>query len=304
MRTARDAIKMVVNTDGAVAANTIEEADGVIRLVNKSAISADHVAIEATRIEAEGRIDVSRTQDKGGTVHILGDEIYLTGAEIAANGDAGGGEILIGGEYQGKGDLRTALYNVMDSTSTIYADAKVAGDGGRVIIWADETTLFDGKIYARGGAEGGDGGFVETSGKINLGIQVGHVNTSAPCGNYGDWLLDPASVVIATGGADTIASASSPNCATAGTVTIDPSVINAAATNVALCSQNASGSSITVTNPVSITTSGVGLSLTAGSTSTGPIALNANITTNGGAIALTGLVTLGAPITLDTTSNT
>ena len=196
MRTARDAIKMVVNTDGITPANAIEEADGVIRLVSKSVITADHVALEATRVEAEGKIDVSRTQQKGGTVHILGDEIYLTGAEIAANGDTGGGEILIGGEYQGKGDVRTALYNVMDNTSTIYADAKIAGDGGRVIVWADETTLFVGKIYARGGPESGNGGFVETSGKINLGTQEGHVNTSAPQGKYGDWLLDPNTISI------------------------------------------------------------------------------------------------------------
>jgi hypothetical protein len=37
-----------------------------------------------------------------------------------------------------------------------------------VIVSSDEATSFSGSISARGGSQGGDGGFVETSGKGTL----------------------------------------------------------------------------------------------------------------------------------------
>ena len=51
-----------------------------------------------------------------------------------------------------------------------------------------------------------------------------------------------------------------------------------------------------------MTTSGVSLTLTAGSSSAGAITLSSNIVTNGGALAFNGAVSLGANIALDTTN--
>ncbi|MBY0530217.1 MAG: filamentous hemagglutinin N-terminal domain-containing protein, partial [Rhabdochlamydiaceae bacterium] len=305
MRTAREAIRMVVNTDGITPANALEEVNGVLRLVHTSQIAADRVRIEgAELVEVSGAIDARRVKEgeTGGHIEILGDNVQLLAAQIDASGDAGGGIVRIGGEYQGKGETPTAQNAVMNEDSTIFADAYRQGKGGEVILWADETTLFDGKIFARGGLLGGDGGFVETSGKIDLGIETGHVNTSAPLGEFGQWLLDPASITISSGGTNgTIANGSSPNCATAGALNIRPTTLQAAATNVALCAQNAAGSSITVTNAFTMA-AGVSISLTAGSTNVGTINLNAGITTRGQPISLTGLVVVGATVTLDTTN--
>jgi len=302
LHAAKKAIKMVVNTDGITPANEIEEIDGVIHLVNTGALLANTVHVDGSRIDVQGTIDVSSENAQGGTVHLLGDQIQLRGVKINASGALGGGNVLVGGDYQGKGELHAAQNTVMDGASQINADAYLMGNGGKVILWADDTTLFDGKITARGGAEGGNGGFVETSGKRELGIQTGHVDTSAKQGKFGNWLLDPSSITIATGGGATIAACSSPNCGDNTTQSIDPATIGASATNVALCAQNSTSSSITVTNAVTMANPGVSLTLTAGSTNVGTINLNNSITTKGGAINLTGVVALGANATLDTTN--
>src|SRR5690606_28149105 len=68
-------------------------------------------------------------------------------------------------------------------------------DGGRVIVWADEITRFNGSISARGGSLSGDGGFAEVSGKEHLVFQ-GATDLSAPRGNLGTLLLDPTDITI------------------------------------------------------------------------------------------------------------
>ena len=75
---------------------------------------------------------------------------------------------LLGEVIRGKGPLRNSLSTSMDAESCIFADAKTEGNGGRVILWSDGNTLFNGKIYTRGGEKGGNGGFVEEppAGKI------------------------------------------------------------------------------------------------------------------------------------------
>ena len=66
-----------------------------------------------------------------------------------------------------------------------------------MIVWSDEFTRFQGEISGKGGAEGGDGGFAEVSGKANLEF-MGSVNMSAENGDGGTLLLDPRNVSIVT----------------------------------------------------------------------------------------------------------
>jgi filamentous hemagglutinin family protein len=305
---ARDAMRMVVNTDGIQPANQIEKSNGVIRLVCQSDIRAEKVHVEGegqSTLDISGVIDVSEKAEgkRGGAVHILGEEILLSNGRVNASGNAGGGEILIGGEYQGSGSLRTALFTTIKEDVSIYADAEKIGDGGKVIIWADDTTLFDGKVFARGGEISGNGGFVETSGKNELGIAKGFVNTAAAKGLYGDWLLDPNNITIVTGGNANLSQVTPPNCGTAGNRSIAPATIAGSLTNVTLCAQRNAGSSITVTNAVTMNNNGVSLTLTAGSGNAGPINLNNNLTTRGGNLIINGVVALGANVILDTTNS-
>jgi len=122
----------------------------------------------------------------------------LDQALVNASGGTGGGEVLIGGNKLGQGPEPNATVAVMAPGSQVQADARVQGDGGRVILWSDDYTGFYGTISARGGSNGGNGGFVETSSKLNLQAQ-GSVEAGAPLGQGGLWLLDPADVSIGDG---------------------------------------------------------------------------------------------------------
>lgn len=142
------------------------------------------------------------TGSTGGSIEVLGNRVaVMDNARLDASGQSGGGTVLVGGDYQGKNpDVQNAQNTFVGSNATISADATDTGNGGKVIVWADDTTRVYGSISARGGVNGGDGGFVETSGHY---LEArGRVDLSAPQGRIGTWLLDPASIEIAGGSGD------------------------------------------------------------------------------------------------------
>ena len=174
-------------------ANDIEEADGVIRLVSNSRMKGKQISVDAGdhgSLADHGIVDVS-SKDYGGDIRLLGHHVHVGDAYIDASGNTGGGTVLIGGDYKGGGDVRTSFETFVEPAVQIYADAYDRGDGGKVIVWADDTTVVGAQIYARGGSEEGDGGFVETSGKSTAGFGK-HLckDTSTSKGKTGDWLLD------------------------------------------------------------------------------------------------------------------
>ena len=97
-----------------------------------------------------GSIDVSSADSTGGSVTIIGESVSNSGS-IDASGTTGGGEVLIGGDYQGNNPNISNAQNTIVS-GEISADALENGDGGRVIVWADDTTDFSGVISVVGGA--------------------------------------------------------------------------------------------------------------------------------------------------------
>tara|TARA_R110002124_G_scaffold233406_1_gene398725 strand:- start:87356 stop:92179 length:4824 start_codon:yes stop_codon:yes gene_type:complete len=145
-------------------------------------------------VQVSGSIDVSGKT--GGYIEVTGDKVALFDhAFLDGRGDNGGGDILIGGDYQGSGDTYTAQYTYISSESTIAADALLSGDGGKVIVWADDTTRYYGDISAQAGAQSGDGGFVEVSGKKSL-LMRGGVDLTAANGTTGQLLVDPQDIYI------------------------------------------------------------------------------------------------------------
>ena len=140
---------------------------------------------------------------EGGSIQVLGDRVGLFGAaELDASGATGGGEVLVGGDYQGQGEVQTASQTQVGPHAEIRADALEAGDGGKVIVWADEFALFQGAASATGGAQSGDGGFIEISGKEVLGFD-GSVDTTATNGETGTVLFDPRNISVFPGSANT-----------------------------------------------------------------------------------------------------
>ncbi len=176
----------------------VSNADGTVSLTGSQA----KIPTATGTTIVSGVLDVSSSDSQGGNVGVFGQQIALVNSEINASGWTGGGEILVGGEFQGKGSQPNAQYTFVSRDSKLNADAINSGNGGRVIIWADKATDFRGNITAKGGQTSGDGGFVEVSGKESLGF-TGNVDTSAPQGKKGTLLLDPENIFIVTvGGAN------------------------------------------------------------------------------------------------------
>ncbi|MEH2229935.1 MAG: CHAT domain-containing protein [Nostoc sp.] len=170
--------------------------DGTVKLTNSN------VTIPTTPGTTIVSGKVSAASQTGGTVAALGKKVAVIDANINASGNNGGGTVLIGGDYQGRGTLPNADRTYVDSKSVINADSNLNGNGGRVIVWGNDTTQYFGKISARGGANAGNGGFVEVSGKNFLTFN-GLVDTSAVNGNFGTLLLDPSTLTIIDGAAGT-----------------------------------------------------------------------------------------------------
>jgi large exoprotein involved in heme utilization and adhesion len=82
-----------------------------------------------------------------------------------------------------------------ESVAIVEANGIEIGDGGEVILWAQESMDFGGEVSAQGGTNGGEGGFVEVSGLSRLAF-TGVVDTSAPQGTTGTVLLDPSNLFI------------------------------------------------------------------------------------------------------------
>ena len=137
---------------------------------------------------------------RGGEVRVLGSSVaMLSAATIDVSGGFGGGTVLLGGDFQGANPLlANARLTGVAAGAFINADATGTGDGGRVIVWSDETTNFYGRISARGGPSGGAGGFAEVSGKRHLAYR-GSADLRAADGSRGTLLLDPEFIAI-TGG--------------------------------------------------------------------------------------------------------
>ena len=251
-------------------------------------------------VKNSGQLSASSLSEKGGKIVLMADKIELTGtSKIEANGLQGGGTVLVGGDWQGGGDMRQATQVSMAPGASIEANATQNGDGGKVVLWSDvhntsSITQVDGRIEVKG-AGAGRGGQVETSGHTLLVGDRLTVNTlSSGQGTVGQWLLDPADIDINSSGTEAGSTYNSgtrtiaPNSGVATSI-ISPSTIQGAlgSGNVTVTTTNTSTAgagtgNITVTSNVAWT-SGNSLTLIA----SGGLSGAGNITTGTSASNLT-----------------
>ncbi|MGE4110739.1 MAG: filamentous hemagglutinin N-terminal domain-containing protein [Burkholderiales bacterium] len=239
------------------------------------------VQAETGELLTSGTIAAKGEAGKGGTIRLLGNRVgLLDQAIVDVTGSAGGGVALIGGDYHGKNpDIPSAQRTYIGPNALIAADAIDNGDGGRVIVWSDEITRHYGTITARGGANGGNGGFAEVSGKGYLEFH-GKTDLRAPHGATGTLLLDPIDITVANAGTDSAADVAIFADATCGAgddqalCSISPATLDGAGANVILQAQN----DITITDAINLTTTtDANLTMQAGRS----ILVNAGVATNG-----------------------
>ncbi|MBQ2649575.1 MAG: filamentous hemagglutinin N-terminal domain-containing protein [Achromobacter sp.] len=301
-RAVKGVIDNVVNTDGIVSARAVGTQNGKIVLSGG----------DAGTVNVAGTVDATGVNagERGGKVVVTGEHVNVArGAAIDVSGAAGGGEIALGSQGVAPDD-GSAAFSGKSSTvkvaagATLKADALVSGNGGNVTMWSNDATAFAGSLSARGGAQGGDGGFAEVSSNKNIGL-TGSADLRAPKGKTGLLLIDPTDLRIvdsASGGGsqDGAAGDGTINGGDANTAnnTVSRGLLESLAgtTNIKL---EATGQ-ITVADMAAINLkTTAGHSFTMRSTQTGGIRFensNTEISTQGGSITLEAL---GVGSTLD-----
>ncbi len=196
-------LNTVVNNSGTIEAKGLSANGGIIRLDGG----------DSGVVNQSGQLLADSESGRGGRVTLEGQNIHLAGkSQTSVSGKNGGGDIYVGGGWQGKDShIKNASKVVMDKSATIDVSATQHGDGGKAVLWSDDYTNFQGTILAKGGRQSGNGGEVETSSHNNL-QAFGQVDASSARGKGGQWLLDPADVtIVGTGSESGISSSTTDN---------------------------------------------------------------------------------------------
>jgi filamentous hemagglutinin family protein len=193
--------------------NNISNSGNILADTNSGA--AGHIEInstDTTELTQTTNISVQAINSGvGGDVKILGNKVGLFDNSIVnASGAHGGGQVLVGGDKTGQNKtIRNADFIYLGENSNVKTDAILNGDGGKLITFASDTARIYGNLSARGGSEGGNGGFVETSGLKGFEI-LNAPDVGAAVGHGGTWLIDPYDIDIVTGNSNNVNTSASP----------------------------------------------------------------------------------------------
>ncbi|MCA3580997.1 MAG: hypothetical protein IOD08_27355, partial [Bradyrhizobium sp.] len=198
-RAAANVVDSVINTTGLVQAQSVKLVNGEIVLDGGD---AGTVAVAGT-LDASG----ANADETGGSVAVLGDTILVgDSARLLATGHSGGGAVRVGGGWQGATlyGRPSAVRLAIGQGALLDASAIATGNGGEIVAWTDITnplsvTRAYGTFNAMGGAAGGNGGRIETSGHFldTAGVRG---SAAAPNGVGGEWLFDPYNITITNSG--------------------------------------------------------------------------------------------------------
>ena len=301
-------LQTVVNNTGVIKADSVSNDGGTITLLGG----------DAGVVEVSGVVAANSGNANGGSVTIGGQSVSVNaGAKISAKGKTGGGSVTIGAA---RGAQSAATTTTVNQGATIDASATGNGNGGTITVISDLTnsaavTTVTGSLIAKGGASGGHGGQIETSG-ATLNASGASVDASAAKGAGGQWLLDPTMVEITastTSGTTSSTSGGTTTVTGSGTSYISADTIDTAlnaGTNVMVETTglaNSGAFDVWLVSPIQMTGSGAAtLTLQAAnsvyvgapiSSTGGPLTVNLYSGNNGGTLTGSGAVMLAANIT-------
>ncbi len=192
---------MVVKGDVALIANALSTS-GTIRSDNGNLMLAAGQTVELVDLSTPAlRYQISAPDNsvlnlgqllvQNGAAAMFGHTLQQQGQVQALRAETGdGGSIVL------RADNIT-----LGQGASLQADAQASGQGGTISLVATGAANVHGTLSARGGTQAGDGGFIETSGHtVNLGGI--NVDTRAAQGKTGQWLIDPADFTVAATGGD------------------------------------------------------------------------------------------------------
>ncbi len=136
---------------------------------------------------------------QGGTIEVWGKDIRIHGqALLDVSAERQGGVILLGGDAISDRTLPAVTERIqLDAGARLKADSTQRGDGGSITLWSEKQTILEAGslLSAKGGRDGGKGGFIETSSRDDLRLQ-GTVVASSNGGANGMWLIDPMNINV------------------------------------------------------------------------------------------------------------
>ncbi|MFN4236844.1 MAG: filamentous hemagglutinin N-terminal domain-containing protein [Vogesella sp.] len=181
---------VAINQAGVVRADTLNQKQGEIWIDGGDG-----------KVVLAGETRAQAASGQGGRIVATGGDVDVSGS-VNTSGAEGGGQVYLGGGWQGKDPAIAEATSVhIRQGSLVAANATVAGDGGTVVAWSADATRLEGRIEARGTAQG-KGGEVETSSRGVLGVS-GRVDVAADSGQGGRWLLDPTDITVVGGATGT-----------------------------------------------------------------------------------------------------
>jgi len=170
-------------------------------IANEGTITATNGAValasgDRVNLDFTGDSLVSFTVEKGAIDALIENRGFIR---------ADGGAVLLTAK------AADALTNAVVNNEGIIEAHTLASRSGRILLLSDGEAIADGTLDASA-PDGGDGGFIETSGKKVTIKDALSVTTSAPYGKTGTWLIDPENdYKIAPSGGDITGSQLSSN---------------------------------------------------------------------------------------------
>lgn len=148
----------------------------------------------ALAVNSGGSVRATGIESRGGRIVLTADggDVKVSGTLAARNADGAGGEVLVGGDWQGSNAGQVARAANVDVAASAHIDTSGAAgrDGGKVVVWSDGATRLEGSISATGARGGG----AEVSGRSLL--LAGATDLRGFSGPAGTLLLDPDNITI------------------------------------------------------------------------------------------------------------